>query len=101
MSDIEENLEKDIKSLVGQTMEELNAIKGISIATDLATDIYTKLNSDLGGISSANLVASATSFQYIAKSLYEYCLSEEIASTYVTVKDFVLLLSIFKNIAAT
>ncbi len=100
-NNIEEDLEENIGKLVDEKLEGLSAVKGISIATNLATDIYTKMKDELDGVSSQNLVASATSFQYIAKSLYEYCLSEEIQSTYVTVEKYILLLVIIKKIAAT
>jgi predicted regulator of Ras-like GTPase activity (Roadblock/LC7/MglB family) len=100
MSDPDNVLLVEIEKVIDSTMEKYVAIKGISIGTSLATNIFTKLKPELGSFSEPELVAAATSFQYISKNLYEYVIKNSLSSTYVTIDNSILLLLIVKDISA-
>jgi predicted regulator of Ras-like GTPase activity (Roadblock/LC7/MglB family) len=89
----------EIEKIITGMMEKYVAIKGISIGTSLATNVYTKLKPDLESFSEAELVAAATSFQYISKNLYETVVKNPLESTYVTVENDLLMLLIVKEIS--
>lgn len=101
MSQTEDHLIRQIEKLVLDTMEHHVAIKGISIGTSLATNIFTRLKPELSNYSETELVAASTSFQYIAKNLFEYLIRNKLKITYVTVDDYILILSLAKDIAAS
>jgi predicted regulator of Ras-like GTPase activity (Roadblock/LC7/MglB family) len=89
-----------IKKLVGEAIERYVAIKGVSIGTSLATNIFTLLKPEVSSFSESELIASATSFQYIAKNMFDYIVNNQLKATYVTVNDYVLLVLIVKEISA-
>lgn len=99
--DRESHLLAEIEEIINTTMEKHGAIKGISIGTAVATNIFTKLRSGLENYSEVELVAAATSFQYIAKNLFEIIVKNKLNSTYVTVENDILLLIIVKDISAS
>ncbi len=93
-------LVRHIEKIVDETMENYVAIRGISIGTSNATNIFTKLKPGLENFSEVELVASAASFQFIARNLYTYVIDNKMESTYVTVDDYVLLLLSVKEVSA-
>jgi len=54
MSDPDNVLLVEIEKVIDSTMEKYVAIKGISIGTSLATNIFTKLKPELGSFSEPN-----------------------------------------------
>jgi predicted regulator of Ras-like GTPase activity (Roadblock/LC7/MglB family) len=96
----EMELMEQIENIIDETMESFVAIKGISIGSSNATNIFTKLKPELKDFSEIELVASSTSFQFIARNLYSYVIDNNLESTYVTVNNYVLLLLIVKEVAA-
>lgn len=99
MSSSEIELLSKISNIVDQEMGLFNAIKGISIGTDIATNIFTKLDKNLDNFSGVQLIASATSFQGIASNLYNQMGKNQLKSTYVTVDNFVLVIHIVKEVS--
>jgi len=92
---------EQIGKLIHDVMENHGAIKGISIGTSLANNIYTKLKPDLNNYSENDLVAAATSLQYISRNLFEYLLKNKLSMTQVMVDDKVLILVLVKEISAS
>jgi predicted regulator of Ras-like GTPase activity (Roadblock/LC7/MglB family) len=91
----------EIMEIINDTMGEYVAIKGISIGTEIATSIISKFKPDLPSSFKENeLVASATSFQYICKSLYTHLAKNSMKSTYLSVEDHIVLMQIIKEVSA-
>jgi predicted regulator of Ras-like GTPase activity (Roadblock/LC7/MglB family) len=98
--DEDQQLIQQIEKLIAEQMENHVGILGISIGTELATNIITKFKPKVTDFTENELVASARSFQYISKNLYEHSGISGLKTTYVTVKDYVLLLILVKEISA-
>ncbi len=98
MSSNQEILMKSISKLIDDSMESHIAIQGISIGTEIATNIFTKFKSDIDNINANELIASATSFLYISKDLYTNIAEKELKSTYIIVGSHVIILQIIKEV---
>ncbi len=96
----DEELIKSISKIIDEAMEENIAIQGFSIGTDIATNIYTKFKPVLANFNENELIASATSFQYISKNLFTHVAKNDLTSTYLTVNDHVILFGIVKEVSA-
>ncbi len=99
MSSSKKDLIDRISILIDQEMKENSAIKGICIGTDMATNLYTKLDPDLEGFSGTNLIASATSFQNIAGSLVSQLTEKKLKSNFVTVENYIMVMNIVKDVS--
>lgn len=100
MSDGDKELIIEIEKLIDEAMEAHVAILGISIGTEIATNIYTKFKPEISSFSELELIASSTSFQYISNSLFRNIAKNNLNTTYVTVDKFTLLMSITKEVSA-
>ena len=99
MSSSKKDLIDRISILIDEKINEKSAIKGISVGTNMGTNLYTKLDSDLLEFSGYQLIASATSFQSIAGSLFHQLTNNKISSNYVTVEKYILIMNIVKDVS--
>ncbi len=99
MSSIKKELIEKISNLIDQEMSKNSSIKGITIGTDMATNLFSKLDPDLEGFSGSNLIASATSFQNIAGSLVTQLTDKKLKSNFVTVENYVMVMNIVKDVS--
>ncbi len=88
-----------ISILIDEEMNAKSTIKGITLGTNMGTNLYTKLDSDLQGFSGNQLIASATSFQNIASSLFLQLTNNKISSNYITVEKYILIMNIVKDVS--
>ena len=100
MSLDEEEEIAEIMEIIDATMEENVAIKGISIGTEIATSIISKFKPESTEFKENELIASATSFQYISKSLYTHLAKNSMTSTYLSVENQIILMQIVKEVSA-
>lgn len=100
MSTSDDTLIESIEKLIDEAMENHVAILGISIGTEIATNIYTKFKPEVAHFSEMELIASSTSFQYISNSLFRNIAKNNLNTTYVTVEKYVLLMNITKEVSA-
>ncbi len=100
MSTSDQELLAQIAHLVDEALEENVAIKGISIGTEIATTIYSKFKSNTNMFNDQELIASATSFQYISQNLFTHITKNNMKTTFVTVDDFIVLIDIVKEVSA-
>ncbi|MHA1583986.1 MAG: hypothetical protein ACTSVU_00935 [Promethearchaeota archaeon] len=89
-----------ISQFVEDAMQKFVAIKGVAIGTDLATPIYSRFKSEPSKFNENHLVASATSFRYIANSLFNNITKNLMNKSYITVENYVVLVQIFKDVSA-
>ena len=99
MSSSKKDLIERISVLIDEEMGKNTAIKGISVGTDMATNLYSKMDPDLEDFSGQNLIASATSFQNIASSLYLQLANNKISSNFVTVDKYIMIMNIVKDVS--
>ena len=99
MSSSKQHLIDQISNLIDQEMKENSAIKGICIGTDMATNLFSRLDSDLEGFSETSLIASATSFQNIAGSLVSQLTEKKLKSNFVTVENYIMVMKIVKDVS--
>ncbi|UYP45064.1 hypothetical protein NEF87_001349 [Candidatus Lokiarchaeum ossiferum] len=100
MSNNDEELIKSISKIIEEAMKENVAIQGFSVGTDIATNIYTKFKPELTDFNENELIASATSFQYISKGLFAHIAKNDLNSSYLTVENHVILMAIVKDVSA-
>lgn len=96
----DQELISQIAELVNDALNENVAIKGISIGTEIATNIYSKFKPNVKGFNDQELIASATSFQYISRNLFTHITKNKMRTTYVTVEDFIVIIDIIKEVSA-
>jgi predicted regulator of Ras-like GTPase activity (Roadblock/LC7/MglB family) len=96
----DEDLILSIAKLVDAELEKNAAIKGISIGTEIATSIYAKFKPNVTNFDEQELIASATSFQYISKSLFSHITKHTMHSTYVTVDESIVIMDFKKEVSA-
>ncbi len=99
MSSSKNKLIDRISILIDEEMNAKSTIKGISVGTNMGTNLYTKLDSDLEKFSGNQLIASATSFQNIASSLFHQLTNHKISSNFVTVEKYILIMNIVKDVS--
>ncbi len=99
MSSSKQHLIDQISKLIDQEMKENSAIKGICIGTDMATNLFSRLDPELEGFSGTNLIASATSFQNIAGSLVSQLTKKKLKSNFVTVENYIMVMNIVKDVS--
>jgi predicted regulator of Ras-like GTPase activity (Roadblock/LC7/MglB family) len=97
--DSDDQLIETISNLIDKVMEENGAIQGISIGTEVATNIYTRLKPKLTQFSESELIATATSFHYISNNLFSQVAQNNLHSTSVSVENHIVLLQIIKDIS--
>ena len=99
MSSSKNKLIDRISILIDEEMNAKSTIKGISVGTNMGTNLYTKLDPDLEKFSGNQLIASATSFQNIASSLFHQLTNNKSSSNFVTVENYILIMNIVKDVS--
>lgn len=89
-----------IEKLVDEVLEQYVAIKGISIGSEIALNIFTKFKPDLKIFSENEIIAGATSFHYICSSLFNHVMKNEMNSAFVTVEKYTLIMQIVKQVSS-
>jgi len=99
MNSSKKDLISRISILIDEQIIQNNTIKGISVGTNMGTNLYTKFDSDLDEFSGNQLIASATSFQNISSSLLSQLTNNEISSNFVTVEKYIIIMNIVKDVS--
>ncbi|MHA1473979.1 MAG: hypothetical protein ACTSRX_09845 [Promethearchaeota archaeon] len=99
MSSSKKDLIDRISILIDEQINQNSTIKGISVGTNMGTNLYTKFDSDLDEFSGNQLIASATSFQNISSSLLSQLTKNKISANFVTVENYILIMNIVKDVS--
>lgn len=100
MTSDQQELMGQIEKLIDESLKEHVAIKGFSIGTEIATSIFAKFKPDVSQFNEQELIATATSFQYISRNLFTHITKNNMKSSYLTADEYIVVMNIVKEVSA-
>ncbi|MCP4761548.1 MAG: hypothetical protein GY870_07185 [archaeon] len=90
----------EIEKIVTETFTENHSILGISISSHGGKNIFTSFKENFE-LSQNELAAASTSLMFLASSLFEKILNQEVIYTFSKGEKYILLCNVAKNITGT
>ena len=87
-----DHMKQEVEELVNSLLEEHSAIKGVTVGTNVATDIVSVFKEGISQIPIIEFIAATTSLYTISQNLYATIMNQKLDLTVVTVDDLILLI---------